>query len=489
MNRAGSESRPASLKDDEQAGRIRSGRLAGKSLGAAIWILAFPVLLQQTMQACVGLFDKIIAGSLPPAIIVPALDGLGIGSYMGWFLNIAMGGLGIGGGALIARSMGAGDVAQGERALGQAILISVLWGSVVGLVMWFSAWPLARGCQLSPEAAHYCVQYVRCLAVGMPLTAIMLVGSMCLHGAGETVRPSAIAITVNLLNMVFSWALSGAEPTWGTVRIANPFGFDLHVLGIALGTVLSFAVGAVLTLIVLIRGVRDLRLHGREMRPDAAMSRRIVRVGLPMFFEGISMWAVNLLVLLIIGIIAAAGTDGEGLQGAHIIAVQWEAFSFLPGFAIGTAAGALAGQYLGAGNPRMAQRAALVCTAVAVVFMGALGIVFIFGGTLLTRIVSTEPLHLEHAPNLLLICGATQIFFAITMVLRQALRGAGDTRWTFLITTVSSYGVRLPAAWVLGVTLELGLEGIWFGLCGELAVRAALFAARFFHGGWKRLVI
>ena len=46
----------------------------------------------------------------------------------------------------------------------------------------------------------------------------------------------------------------------------------------------------------------------------------------------------------------------EGLQGAHIIAVQWEALSFLPGFAMGTAAGAMAGQYLGARNPVMAQK-------------------------------------------------------------------------------------------------------------------------------------
>ena len=75
------------------------------------------------------------------------------------------------------------------------------------------------------------------------------------------------------------------------------------------------------------------------------------------------------------------------------------------------------------------------------------------------------------------------------MVVRQGLRGVGDTRWTFMITTVSSYGVRLPASYLFGVTLGMGLEGIWIGLCGELVIRAALFSARFLHGGWKRLEI
>ncbi|MFM7809343.1 MAG: hypothetical protein ACKPEA_15655, partial [Planctomycetota bacterium] len=60
-------------------GQIRSGRLAGKSLRSAMWILALPVLLQQRMIACVGLVDKIVAGNLPRSIVVPAMDGIGIG--------------------------------------------------------------------------------------------------------------------------------------------------------------------------------------------------------------------------------------------------------------------------------------------------------------------------------------------------------------------------------------------------------------------------
>ncbi|MGI9013621.1 MAG: hypothetical protein ACR2GY_05150, partial [Phycisphaerales bacterium] len=86
------------IVDEEAAadaeGVIRSGKLAGKSLTAAIWILAVPVLLQQTMQACVGLVDKKLAGNLPEEIVRSAMDGLGIGSYIGWFIGIAMAGLG-----------------------------------------------------------------------------------------------------------------------------------------------------------------------------------------------------------------------------------------------------------------------------------------------------------------------------------------------------------------------------------------------------------
>jgi putative MATE family efflux protein len=462
-------------------GVIRSGKLAGRTMWSAIWILSWPVLLQQTATAFLGLVDKILAGKLPADIRVAALDGLGIGAYVGWFIGIAMMGLGIGGQALIARAMGAGNSAESHNALGQTMTLSMIWGALVGVLLWFGAPVIAHLTDLTPEAAVHCVDYIRVLSYAMPAAGVMLVGMMCLHGAGETTLPSIISVVANVVNIVLSYILSGADLSYGDWTLENPFGFDWHVSGIAAGTAFSYLTGAVLTLIVLRRGVKDLRLETQDLGVKRKMAARIIRIGIPSFLEGISMWAVNLIVLMFIG-----SMNVPGYQGAHIIAVQWEAFSFLPGFAIGTAAGALAGQYLGAGNVRMARKAVLVCAAIAALVMGTLGVVFILAGEPLTRVISNEPVHLELVPNLLLIAGFTQVFFAIALVVRQGLRGTGDTTWALIITTVSSYGCRLPAAWYLGIHLGLGMEGIWIGLCGEFVIRAGLFLARFLQGGWAR---
>lgn len=133
-------------------GVIRSGKLAGRTLWSAVWILALPIMLQQTMQACVGLFDKIIAGSLPGDMVVPAIDGLGVGAYVGWFTGIAMAGLGIGGQAIIARGIGGGDTTLSAQALGQSISLSVIWGALVGVTLWYAVTPLAAVCELTPAA-------------------------------------------------------------------------------------------------------------------------------------------------------------------------------------------------------------------------------------------------------------------------------------------------------------------------------------------------
>ncbi|MEM8712031.1 MAG: MATE family efflux transporter, partial [Planctomycetota bacterium] len=482
-----------SSTERERQPQIQSGALAGRSLGSAILLLALPVMVQQLLQAFVGMTDKLLAGHLAADVRVAALDAIGIGSYVGWFIGIAMSGLGIGGQAIIARAMGAGDRALARHALGQAMGISFGWGALVGVLLYTLAPAVAQLTRLTPAATDFFVEYLRLLSISMPLAGIMFVGAMCLHGAGETRKPALIAVVVNIVNAGLSWAFSGADlelaafPGYaGADVLENPFSFDLGVGGIALGTAVGNVFGAALTWWALLRGVPDLSLSRSELRPRRAMIKRFLRVGVPNFAEGIAMWAVNLFVLLFIGRIASeSGLLDGGLQGAHIIAIQWESFSFLPGYAIGTASATLAAQYLGAGSVAMAKRAILACAAFAMTLMGGLGLVFIFFGEELTRLISSEPVHLETVPELLKICGSVQVFFALTMVMRQSLRGMGDTRWCFLITTVSSYGVRLPATYVLGISMGRGLKGIGYGLCGEFIVRSCLFTGRFLHGGWR----
>jgi len=89
-------------------------------------------------------------------------------------------------------------------------------------------------------------------------------------------------------------------------------------------------------------------------------------------------------------------------------------------------------------------------------------------------------------------------------VFRQALRGVGDVKCVMWITWITTYAIRLPLAWLLsGADVPVpewagggiihnpspvawGLWGLWLGLCGEITIRAAIFAWRFFGGAWVR---
>lgn len=474
-------------------GSIQSGNLAGRSLGMSILLIAGPIFLEQLLAATVGLVDKMLTGALPVSSTA-ALDGVGVGSYVGWFIGIAVSSVGIGSLAIISRAVGAGKIVEAERALGQAITFALLWGLVIAGLLWIGAPWLAKVSGLSPEATVACVDYIHAVCVGVPFGSVTFVGIMSLHGAGEAVRPFFIMLAVNVVNVLVSWRLSGS--TLDAFGMTFASSGTLGVVGIGLGTAVARFVGAVLILGLMFYGVKDLKLRRSFIAIERQMLLRIVRVGVPAFLDGIGMWAGNIVVLGIVGRIAARealeaglGEAAVGLIGAHIIGVQWEAFSFLPGMAIGTAAATLAGQYLGAGNPRMATRSVWVCAIIAAVFMGSAGIAMIFGGEFLTRQISQDPLHLEVAPKLLEIAGFVQVGFAFAMVLREAMRGAGDTRWAMFITWFGTYAVRVPLAHVVGYQMGHGLVGVWLVLCGEIVFRSILYLGRFLHGGWRRMTV
>jgi putative MATE family efflux protein len=497
--------RPPRSPSALEAGRLTTGRLAGLSLPAAVWFLSWPILAESVLNSLVGLTDTILAAGLDDG--GAGADAVGGASYVLWFMGLIAQAVGVGATAIISRSVGAGRFAVANAAVGQSLLLACAGGVVVGLLVAVVAHPMARLLGLTPAATEAFVAYLRVSAIGVPLGAVLFSGIAAARGAGDSLRPLISMLIVNVVNIFLSYLLSGVDlRTAGApgqpprLLLENPLSLDLGVRGIAWGTVVAYGVGALVTLLILRRGVGGVRLHARWLRLHSTTMLRLCRVGIPNFFEMLGMWAGNFLVIMMVGWLGGAS---GGTLGAHLIAVRLEAFSYLPGFAFGAAAATLVGQHLGAGNHRSAARAGWLCALLAVAFMGLMGLVFVAFPRQLTGLMSAQPAHLELVPPLLIIAGLVQIPFGVSIVLRSALRGAGDTRGAMWITWICTYFVRLPLAYLLsGVDiplpgtaqtipnpspLELGLQGLWMGLCLEIVVRCAIFTFRYARGNWRSM--
>lgn len=463
------------------AARELAGRLAGLSLPRQVLALAVWPFFEQLLNFLVGFVDTVLAGHLPiQAERVPATNAVGVAGYIGWLLGITQMAVGIGATAVIARAVGGRHRRVAHAALGQSLLMAVVFGTVIGGAVFLLAPGIGRfaGLRAGHAELAMAVDYLRIIAAAGPLHALLFVGAACLRGAGDTRTPFAVMVVVNVVN-------TGASVLF--VFAPAPLGGH-GVAGIAAGTALAWAVGSVIILAALVGGWGGIRLHVHRLRPHAHTMKRILRVGVPSLFESSGQWVANFLVLGIIGR-AAIQLGQVGAQGAHMVAVRIEALSYLPGVAMGTAAATLVGQYLGLGDPGRARAAARLCWAIAAGLMCVTGLVFIVAPEPLVRLANEEPAILGVAPQLLRICGYVQVLFATYIVLSHALRGAGDTRATMILTFASVFGVRLPLAYLFGVTLGGGLVGVWYALCGELVVRGLIFAWRFFHGGWARVAV
>ncbi|MBX3317199.1 MAG: MATE family efflux transporter [Phycisphaeraceae bacterium] len=490
--------RPSGLTSD---GRLRAGRLAGLTMRQAIWILSWPILAESFLNSMVGLTDTVLAAGLGEQ----ETDAIGAAAYMMWLMGLVVMSVGMGATALIARSVGARRMAVANAVLGQSLVVAIVAGVATGLIVAITTPATASMMNLSGDGATAFRDYILIVSCGMPLMSILFTGIACARGVGDSIRPLWIMVVVNAVNIVVSWILSGVD--WNTlssdgtrsVVLANPFPFELGIKGIALGTIASQAVGAVMVLWMASRGTWGIRLRARRLRPHWHTIRRIVRIGLPNLFETFGMWIGNYAIMLFVGLIGAAGVSGA--MGAHIVAIRIEAFSFLPGFAMGAAAATLTGQYLGAGSPAMARKAIWICTLIACTTMGLSGLFFVIFPRLITSLFTPIESHLTLVPALLIISGCVQIPFAASIVWRSALRGAGDVKAVMHLTWWTTYAVRLPLAYLLsGVEIPLpggrilpnpsgmepSLAWLWVGLCAEIVVRAGAFGWRFLRGGWER---
>jgi len=102
----------------------------------------------------------------------------------------------------------------------------------------------------------------------------------------------------------------------------------------------------------------------------------------------------------------------------------------------------------------------------------------------LMRMYSSDPAVLVLGPPLLALAAAFQLFDAVQIVAGGALRGAGDTRWPFLVQTGLAWCVRLPLAWLFAVTLGGGVVGAWYAEFVFIVSLAAALVLRFRSGDW-----
>lgn len=513
--------RAAELTED---GRFRTGRLAGLTMTGAIISLSWPVLLESFLNSLVGLTDTVLAAGLG----VPEADAIAGASYFMWFIGLIIMAIGVGATALIARAVGAGRLASANTTLGQSTLLAITCGLAVAVIVAALANPVAGLLSMTDRAADAFTTYMLVIAAGVPFASVLFIMSACARGAGDTRRPLYAMAARNIVNMAVSIFLSGVDLTHSTlidgqavnhVILANPSPFSLGILGIAIGTVAGDLVAAAILFRMAWSGTWGITLYKRRLKPHWITIKRLARLGWPNFLETGGMWVGNFIIVIMVGGIAASGMTGNssGVLGSHIIAIRIEAMSFLAGFAMGTAAATLAGQYLGARRPDMAKRAVWKCTAIGTAVMAAFGLAFILFPRQLTGLLSAQPEHLALTPPLLIICGAVQIPFALGLVLRSALRGAGDVKAVMVLTWISTYAIRLPLAFLFsGADLNLfpshashgtaeaityaltihnpmpddfpiqGLWGLWIGLCADIFLRGLMFLARFLTGGWMK---
>lgn len=412
--------------------------------------LAWPLAVGMLSFTLMGVVDTLVVGLVGTA----ALAGVGLAATLCWVAMAFFRGLLTGGQSLVAAAQGAGDTERMRRAGGANVVLGLGSGFVASGLLLLGAEALPF---LSPDApvveSAQTYLSIRLWAMPLQITAFGLM--LCIQGTGDSRTRMWASLVGNVVNGGLDLAL---VPEWGL----RPMG----EAGAAWATVAASAV------MLAIYAVRFFSLFGGVAAPRRSVLRDTVTVGLPSAAQG----------LLEVGAFAifniAITQTGAAQLAASQIALNIVSVSFLPGHGIAEAGGVLVGRYLGTGKPRTAARAIRSARWLAMWIMGAFGLVFVFAGEWVVGLFSQDPEVVAVGGRLLWVAATFQLFDAIAMTHLVALRAAGDTRYTLLITTVTGWGLTVPLAGILCIWLDLGAVGAWIGLTLEIGALALITAPR-----------
>jgi putative MATE family efflux protein len=314
--------------------------------------------------------------------------------------------------------------------------------------------------------------YFHILLLGIPLNNLSLTISAAQRGIGSTRTSMIINMAANLVNLVLNFLLIGG-------RLGFP---ALGVKGAAIATVIGWSVGLVFALVSVLHRQSYFYIVGREgWRPDRQTFRAIYIVASGTFLEQICMrigFLANTMV--------SAGL-GTMMFAAHNICSHILSLSFSFGEGFGIAATSLSGQNLGAKRPDLSIMYGKVCQRYSFITSAAMMFLFVFQGGTLTRLFSSEPDIIAVCRTILLIAAVVLFGQSTQLIYMGSLRGAGDTRYTAIITLISVMLVRPVVAYVLAYPLGFGLTGIWLAFVVDQYTRLALCVRRFSSGKWMKI--
>lgn len=442
------------------------GRLPRRRLARLIAELALPVVLANLSQTLMGLVDTLMVGRLGSS----QLAAVGVATLLFSALATTLKSVDTAVQTEAALRVGGGRDAEVGGVTGTAAVLAVALGGTVSLLAWRHARWLMALVTRDPGVLAYGVDYLAWRLPGMVPFMLFFVLRAAFDGVGWTRVGMLVGIGMNavnvLLNGMFIFGWFGA-PAMG-------------VAGAALASTLSSLLAVVALLGVALAG--PVRRRFRFAGPGLWRPRLLpvlVRLGWPQAVQSLGALLAVLVFFRILGQISTVAV------AAGNIVLRIAALSFMPGFGVGVAVQTLVGQSLGRGDPRGAARAGWGGVGLAMLLMGAFGVLFLLIPAHLMRLFATDPALVAAGTPILRLMGLVQIFDAVGLTLAGALRGAGQTRQVMVVDVVAAWLLFLPSAWFFGVKLELGLLGAWVGILVWFFLYAVGMTGWFLRGDWR----
>jgi putative MATE family efflux protein len=435
------------------------------SLNRAILLLAIPMVLEMVLESLFAVVDVFWVGRLGS----DAIATVGLTESM-LSLVMAIGfGLSLSTTAMVARRIGEKDPAGAAVAGVQAIVIGLAFSVIIGLPCLFYAPQLLRLMGGSPQIVAVGSGYTRIALGGGGVIMMLFLNNAIFRGAGDAAIAMRLLWVSNIINLVldpcliFGW---GPFPKFG-------------VTGAALATFTGRSIGVLYQFYRLLRGTERIRILRSQLHVNMRILLRLLRVSL----TGILQFAIAHTSW--IGLVRIVSIFGSAALAGYTIAIRILIFVLMPSWGLSNAAATLVGQNLGAKQPQRAETSVWRTGFYNMLFLGVIGVFFIFFAEPVIRLFTSDPAVVPLAVSCLRILSYGNIGYAYGMVMLQAFNGAGDTLTPTIVNFFGFWLLEIPLAWFLAITLRLQSNGVFWSIVIAEAAIAAAGIILFKRGRWK----
>lgn len=431
--------------------------------------IAWPAFIEFTLTQLTSMVDMMMVGQLGSW----AIAAVGLTNQPKFLMATAFMAMNVGATALIARAKGADDQKRANLILRQAILLTAVLSAAASVLGFIYAEPLIKFMGAADEQTLVGgTIYLQIQMAGMVIFALTSTFTAALRGVGNSRIAMTYNLTSNAVNVFFNYCM-----------IYGKFGFPRwEVAGASLATVIGQTVAFILAFIVVLRGKHFIHLRLKDgFKPNFEAIKSIINIGIPAMVEQLVMRAG---VIIYVRTVAGLGTVA---YATHQIGMNIQAMSFMNGQAFAVSATSLVGQSLGKKRPDMAEAYTRRTRHLGMSFSILLGLTFYFLGEFIVSLYTNEAEVIVMGAQILKLVALVQPFQSSQFILAGALRGAGDTRATALITFLTVLLVRSTLAIVSINHLGWGLMGAWIALVTDQVLRSALVLLRYNSGKWKSI--
>ena len=424
-----------------------------------------PLVIEQLLAVFVGMADSIMVANVGEA----AVSGVSlVDNIMILIINI-FAALATGGAVVAGQYIGRKDEKSACKAATQlvwfvslsavAIMILVYLGKDIILNQVFG--------HITAEVKGHADIYLLIVTASIPFIALYNGGAAIFRAMGNSQVSMRVSLLMNAINV-----------TGNAILV---FGLRIGTAGVAIPTLISRMVAAIVITVLLCNQTRILHIERTlKIRFDGRMIRKILAIGVPNGLENSMFQLGKILVLSLVS------TFGTYAIAANAVSNAIALFQILPGMAISLAITTVISQCVDANDYEQVHYYLKKLLAIIYVAMvGTVALIFL-ALPLILKAYNLSDQTAAAATNIIHFHGiSAMIIWPLSFALPAAYRAAGDAKACMYTSIVSMWIFRIGFSYLVGKYMGLGVFGVWVAMVIDWVVRAICFIIRYFNGKWK----